>query len=175
MIPRSFTALAALLLSACAGQGQDGRGYPSLAKRPVEAPTRETPADAIPPAPRPGDYASLDRQLTALTDQARQGGIAFDTLYAEVAGHIRVSASAEVSSEQWVAAQVELGRLEQARYGSVYALASLDTLHAEQMKEVAEGAAAGVERIEAARAQALAIVDSQNDRVDALRAALKQP
>ncbi|MGE4410517.1 MAG: hypothetical protein EP321_12220 [Sphingomonadales bacterium] len=175
---RPLTALFALWLSACAGLGQDGRGYPSLAKRPVEvqgAGEAETASEvgvAVPAA----DDPELDRTIATLAEQARQGGAAFDRLYGEVAGRIRLSAPAAVSSEQWVTAQADLGRLEQARYGSVYALASLDTLYAERMKDVAEGkAVGGIDRIDGARQNALAIVDSQNDRVDALRAGLRHP
>ena len=178
MTLRPLIALVALLLSACAGLGEGGRGYPSLAKRPIETQggeEAERPAGADVAAPQ-GDDGTLGKKLAALTEQARQGGTAFDTLYDEVAGHIRLSAAAAVSSEQWVVAQVDLGRLEQARYDSVYALASLDTLYAERMDEVASGeASGGVDRIELARADVLAIVDSQNDRVDTLRAVLKQP
>jgi len=178
MILRPLAALAALLLSACAGPGQDGRGYPSLAKRPVES--RGTDAESPPEyggtAEIPDDDGALDGKLTALTKQVVQGGTAFDGLYEKVAGRVRLASAATVSSEQWVAAQVDLGRLEQARHDSVFALASLDTLYAARMKAVAEGQArGGIDRIEAARASALAIVDSQNDRVDALRAALNMP
>ena len=178
MTLRPLTALVALLLSACAGLGPDGRGYPSLAKRPVEAQgtgEAETSASAA-ASQAQGDDGALDQQLAGLTEKARTGGAAFDRLYDEVAGPIRISVAAAVSSEQWVAAQVSLGRLEQARYDSVYALASLDTLYAERMKDVAEGkAAGGVDRIASARADVLRIVDAQNDRVDALRAVLRQP
>lgn len=176
MTLRPFAALVAFLLSACAGAGQDGR-FPALTKRPVETQSveEEVLAPDIGTAPQADDPA-LDRKLAELTDQAMRGGAMFDRLYNEVAGRIRLSASAGVSSEQWVAAQVNLGRLEQARHDSVYALAGLDTLYVERMDAVAAGkAAGGLDRIGAARTDALALVDSQNDRVDALRAMLKAP
>jgi len=177
---RPLFALMAFLLSACAGgAGQDGRGYPSLARRPVESQgageSEEAAAIGAVVAP-PAEDPALRERLAALSREADQGREKFDRLYGEVAGSIRVSASAPVASEQWVVAQQALGRLEQARYDSVYALASLDTLYVERMREVAEGkAAGGVEEVGAARDRVLAEVDSQNDRVDRLRAALKQP
>lgn len=156
--------------------GQDGRGYPSLAKRAIE-----TEAAAASPQPD-GSQApissdtSLTAQLADLSQQAEKGRAAFDALYAEAARRVRVATSAPVSSEQWVAANVDLGRLEQARYDSVFALASLDTLYADRMKAIAGGEAqGGVEEIETARAPVLAMVDAQNDRVDELRAVLKAP
>ncbi|MGE4429306.1 MAG: hypothetical protein AB7E05_01025 [Sphingobium sp.] len=190
---RPLVALMAFLLSACAGVGQDGRGYPSLARRSVETQgSAETGAVAGEEAAEveaaeggaaesgggisPAIDASLRDQLSGLSRQADQGAEKFDRLYGQVSGAIRVSAAAAISSEQWVVAQQSLGRLEQARYDSVFALASLDTLYVERLKDVADGKAdGGVEDIGAVREKALAIVDSQNDRVDRLRTLLKQP
>lgn len=176
---RPLVALLAFLLSACAGGvGSDGRGFPSLARRPAEtqgAGGGEEAAAEVLVAPPAEDPALKDR-IATLARQAEQGGAKFDHLYRQVAGSIRVSAGAAVSSEQWVTAQQSLGRLEQARYDSVYALASLDVLYIERMKDVADGkAGGGVEEVGVARDKALAMVDSQNDRVDKLRAALKRP
>jgi len=175
---RPLFALMAFLLSACAGGvGQDGRGYPSLARRPVESQGAGGSEEAaVAAVAAPAEDPALKEQLAALARQAEQGREKFDRLYGEVAGSIRVSASAPVASEQWVVAQQALGRLEQARYDSVYVLASLDTLYVQRMRDVAEGTATGgVEQVGAARDKVLAEVDSQNDRVDRLRAVLKQP
>jgi hypothetical protein len=81
-----------------------------------------------------------------------------------------------VSSERWVAAQLAISELEAARNDSVSALASLDTLYVERSNAVAEGKArGGAEQIDAARKAALAVVDSQNDRIDAIKGRLAQP
>lgn len=182
MSMRPLFALMAFLLSACAGGvSQDGRGFPSLARRPIES---QESADSeaaevgavVAPAPVPSDEAALRDHIAALSRQAGQGGAKFDALFGQISGSIRVSASAPVASEQWVVAQEALGRLEQARYDSVYALASLDVLYVERMKDVADGkAVGGVEEIGTERDKVLAMVDSQNDRVDQLRGVLKQP
>jgi hypothetical protein len=180
MHKRFFTAFA-LFLSACTGMGQDGRGYPSLAKRPVESARvgGEVPNDVqdqgteTPAAPADSD---LMQQLATLSSQADKGKTAFDALYPTAADHVHAAAGAAVSSEAWVVAHVDLSALEQARYDSVYALASLDTLYAERAKALAEGKVqGGVTEILAARKAALAVVDAQNDRVDQLRAALTTP
>lgn len=179
MSMRPLVALMAFLISACAGAGQDGRGYPSLARRPVEtqgASAGGEAAEVVAPALPVAIDAALRDRLAGLSRQAEQGAEKFDRTYARVAGAIRVSAAAAISSEQWVVAQQSLGRLEQARYDSVFALASLDTLYAERLRDVADGkVSGGVDEIGAVRERALAIVDSQNDRVDQLRAVLKQP
>ncbi|MPT47621.1 MAG: hypothetical protein E2598_04265 [Sphingobium sp.] len=187
MIKRLSLVLAAIgpatfLLSACAGLGSDGRTYPSLAKRTVELRGLEE-ADAAPDTASVSEAgetqeadAALKQQLADLLGKAQQGKTKFDRLYQEVAGPIRVTRSAAVSSEAWVAAQMNLSRLEQARYDSVYALASLDTLYAGRMQAVETGmASGGIADIDRARKQALAIVDDQNDQVDGLKAALKKP
>jgi hypothetical protein len=62
------------------------------------------------------------------------------------------------------------------RNDAVSALASLDTLYVERENALADGKERGdTQAIEAARTQALAVVDSQNDRLDALKGRLAQP
>ncbi len=81
-----------------------------------------------------------------------------------------------MSSESWVTAQLAISALEAARNDSVSALASLDTLYVERSNALAEDQAkGGVEQIDAARKVALAIVDAQNDRIDAVKGRLAQP
>lgn len=180
MHKRFFTAFA-LFLSACTGMGQDGRGYPSLAKRPVESARvgGEVPNDVQDQgteAPAAAADPALIQKLAILSSQADMGKTAFDALYPAAADHVRAAVGAAVSSEAWVVAHVDLSALEQARYDSVYALASLDTLYAERAKALAEGKVqGGVTEILAARKIALATVDAQNDKVDELKAVLKEP
>ncbi len=179
VMQKRLLASLALFLSSCSSIGQDGRGYPSLARRPAETArvggevTTEPAGEAA--ETTPADPA-LSQQLADLSGKVRQGASAFDALYAQVAGPISAASGAAVSSEAWVAAQVDLARLEHARYDSVSALASLDTLYAERMKALAAGdVRGGVTEILAARRAALVKVDAQNDRVDALKATLRQP
>lgn len=179
MRSRSLVAFLALLLPACVSLGENARDFPSLARRPAELQEADgsvaTPPAAATPAPA-DDSADLGEKLDALAKQAAHGQATFDALYGQVAGRIRGAAKAPVLSESWVTAQEDLSRLEQARYDSVYVLASLDTLYAQRMKAVSEGAAVGgIDAIEAERKRVLSAVDTQNDRVDALRGALRRP
>ena len=170
MILRRLLPSLALFLSGCA---QTLTGYPSLAKRAVEnAPVAEPVAA---PAPVEADPA-LQAQVDRLSAQAQAGSAAFDKAWPAADRAARAAAGAAVSSERWVTAQLAISALEAARNDSVSALASLDTLYVERSNAVAEGKArGGAEQIDVARRVALAIVDSQNDRVDAIKGRLAQP
>ena len=170
MILRRLLPSLALFLSGCA---ETLTGYPSLAKRAVEnAPVAEPVAA---PAPVEADPA-LQAQVDRLAAQAQTGSAAFDRAWPAADRATRSAAGAAVSSEAWVAAQLAISALEAARNDSVSALASLDTLYVERSNAVAEGKArGGVEQIDVARKAALGIVDSQNDRIDAVKARLAQP
>lgn len=170
MIFRRLLPTIALFLSGCAGTLT---GYPSLAKRAVEnAPMGEAPAA---PAPVEADPA-LQAQVDRLARQAQAGSAAFDKAWPAADRAARAAAGAAVSSERWVSAQLAISELEAARNDSVSALASLDTLYVERSNAVAEGKArGGAEQIDAARKTALAVVDSQNDRIDAIKGRLAQP
>lgn len=170
MILRRLLPSIALFLSGCAGTLT---GYPSLAKRAVEnAPVGEAPAA---PAPVGADPALL-AQVNRLAVQAQAGSAAFDKAWPGADRGTRAAAGAAVSSESWVAAQLAISALEAARNDSVSALASLDTLYIERSNALAEDKAeGGVEQIDAARKVALAIVDAQNDRIDAVKGRLAQP
>jgi hypothetical protein len=171
MMFRRLLPTIALFLSGCAGTLT---GYPSLAKRAVEnGPVGEAPATA--PAPVEVDPA-LQAQIDKLSAQAQAGSTAFDKAWPAADRSAKAAAGAAVSSEAWVAAQLAVSALEAARNDSVSALASLDTLYVERSDALAEGKArGGVDQIDAARKVALAIVDSQNDRIDAIKGQLAQP
>ena len=170
MTPRRLLAALALMLSGCASAPQN---YPSLAKRPIEsAPVADV---APPPAPQPAD-AALSAQIARYAEQADKGASAFDAAYAKADRLVGAARTAGVSSDAWVSAQVAISALDAARNDSVSALASLDTLYVQRSNDVADGqAAGGVQDIDAARSAALALVDQQNDRIDALKARLPQP
>ena len=175
MAIRPFIPSLALLLGGCAVGSADGvAGYPSLARRPIER--QEAAAETPAPAPVVAVDDALAAQLKTFSAQAQAGATAFDRNYGEADRLARRAAGSDVSSEAWVAAQVALSDLESARNDSVSALASLDTLYVERANAIADGkAAGGLEAIDRARGDALAIVDAQNDRLDALKATLRQP
>ena len=74
-------------------------------------------------------------------------------------------------------AEVAVARLEQERAPLMVALAGLDSLYAERMNAAANGDAAPstLEAIEAVRQPMLAAVESQNDRLEKLKAMLSEP
>lgn len=132
-----------------------------------EAPAAPAPVEADP---------ALQAQVDRLAGQAQAGSAAFDKAWPAADRAARAAAGAAVSSERWVAAQLAISELEAAQNDSVSALASLDTLYVERSNAVAEGKArGGAEQIDAARKAALAVVDSQNDRIDAIKGRLAQP
>lgn len=175
MMFRPLISSLALFLAGCASAIGGHDGYPSLARRPVESQDYETPA-AVPSTPAPIAAPADDTELSRYSTQASAGAANFDKAYADAQRLAQAASKAAVSSEQWVAAQAAISGLEAARNDSVSALAALDTLYTERSNAIADGKAAGtVDAIDAARVQALAIVDSQNDRLDALKAMLAQP
>lgn len=170
MILRRLLPSLVLFLAGCAGAPS---GYPSLAKRAAEGAPIAAPAP--PPAPVTAD-AKLGAEIDRYTAQAQAGRAAFDKAYGEADKATRAAAGSAVSSDAWVGAQVAISALESARNDSVSALASLDTLFVERTNQVADGKErGGLSEIDAARAAALAIVDDQNDRIDALKGRLPQP
>jgi len=165
-------ALTPLLLSACSTSG----GYPSLARRSFETTVPAGPAPSVtePLAASDGDLLA---RVEMLRSQGQDGAAAFDAFYGAAAERARAGASASVGSESWVVAEVAIARLEQERGPVMVALASLDSLYAERMNAVARGdvAPAALEAIESARQPMLAAVESQNSRIETLKAMLSTP
>lgn len=167
MLRRSISSLA-LFLASCAGSATSG-GYPSLAKRPIESGVAVsqpvTPPEQAAPDP------ALDADIGRLKEQSQRGATRFDQAYPRAQERAKAAARAAVSSEAWVAAQGAISELEAARNDSVSALAALDTLYVTRVDAVANGTAqGGAEATDAARREALAVVDAQNDKLDALKA-----
>lgn len=163
----------ALLLAGCTPA--PGGSYPSLAKRPIEGggPVANAPAPSLPSAPM--SDPALDSEVSKLELQAQAGSAAFDKAYPDAERRARAASPSAVSSEAWVAAQTAISGLESVRNDSVSALAGLDTLYSQKINAIADGQAAnGQDTIDMVRRDVLAIVDSQNDRLDRLKALLPQ-
>lgn len=148
--------------------------YPSLLPRPIESrdrdkeaatAAREAAADAAPLAADPALVVEVD----ALAVRAAQAAAAFDQSYGEGSRTAAAASGSAAGSEPWVAAQQWISVLQSNRYGSVAALATLDTLYAARANsDDPASAAADLAVIANARAPVVAMVDSQNDRLDAL-------
>lgn len=164
----------ALLLAGCTGA--PAGPYPSLAKRPIESglPTANAAAPSLPTASM--SDPALDAEVAKLELQAQAGASAFDKGYPDAQRRAQAASKSAISSEAWVAAQVAISGLESARNNSVSALAGLDTLYSNRVNALADGkAAGGIETIDMVRRETLATVDSQNDKLDALKGLLPQP
>jgi len=149
------------------------RSYPSLARRPVETRDGNAPAPAVQAAP--ADVA-LVKQVETLGAQASAADTAFRTELGKARGTVAAADGAEPTSEAWVAAQMSISNTDAARYDSVAALASLDTLYVgRQDNPDVSRVAADIATIDPVRTRVLAIVDTQNDALDSLRSALKTP
>lgn len=148
--------------------------YPSLLPRPVESrdrdkeaatAAREAGVSAAPAAADPALVAEVD----ALAVRAAEAAAAFDRSYGEGSRTAAAASGAVAGSEAWVTAQQWISVLQSDRYGSVAALATLDTLYAARANsDDPAQAAADLAVIAAARGPVVAMVDSQNDRLDAL-------
>ncbi|BAK64771.1 hypothetical protein SLG_00960 [Sphingobium sp. SYK-6] len=170
----AFLALFALgSLNAHAQTSESGR-YPSLAKRPAESRDRQ------PPEPAPVQPASVDAalatQVSQLAEKASGADAAFRKQLDQGRSLVSAARNAAPESEAWVAAQMAVSALDGARYESIAALASLDTLHVERQNNEDSGRVmADLATIDPVRMQVLALVDAQNDALDSLRGALRQP
>lgn len=155
-----------------------GRGFPSLMRRPVESRDRDAEIAARAAQARaavPGDEA-LAREVATLVTRARAAAAAFDSRVEDSRAVVEAGRGAAPGSENWVVAQEAVSALDSARYDCVTALAALDSLYAERASaEDPARANADVAVVTAPRQDVLALVDAQNDRLDALKAVLAQP
>lgn len=148
------------------------RAYPSLLRRPVESRDRDAEiakALAEQPPAKPLDAAVLT-ELGKLNAQAMTAAQAFDRDYATSSRLVGTAQGTAVASESWVSAQEAISALDAGRYDSVIALAGLDTIYVQLLDAGGDAAA-----VDGYRAPVLAMVDSQNDRLDSLRARLARP
>jgi hypothetical protein len=155
---------AAALAAGCAPEGE----FPSLARRPIEAedpraePVRTPAVVAADPA--------LRARGAELIAQARRGDSEFETAYRPAAAAAR--AAGAPGSESWVVAQQAISRAEAARASTGRALAELDRLLTERAAmPTNEEDFAG---LRAALGDAERLARSQQQRMDALRAATRR-
>lgn len=143
--------------------------YPSLLPRPVENRDRDVEAVAGATAAPASVDPALATEIAGLAEMARLAGADYERLAGDVDGKVAAASAVGIGGEAWVTAQQAISALQKARYGSVAALATLDTLYVRHAADenVAQ-AAANVAAIAAARAPVATMVDNQNDRLDAL-------
>ena len=174
--PRALTLLlASTLISACAA----ARDTPSLAPRPIEyalsgrplPPCLEAPAAA--PAPAAPATAAEDPRLAAdlerLLGSARQGQSEFAA--ALPAAQRSVSRAGASGSETWIAAQIDLSRLEAARGRTADALAEIEALLLARSNDPATNAQ-DLQRLTAAAEEARALAEAQAEEAGRISAGL---
>jgi hypothetical protein len=144
-----------------------GGAPPSLAKRPVEDRGMAEPMREVAP-PAPAD-AALQTQIAGLVEKARGGQRAF----ADLLPRARAAAAGAGSegSESWIAAQLLLSALEDARAASTQALSELDSTIALRLNG---GSDAGLTELQAADIEAAALADAQQRELDSLRGRLSR-
>ena len=177
--------LIALLLIALPGLADTqaiARGYPSLTRRPVESRDRDAEiaakatAQQAETAQTASEDPALAAEVTTLGQKAMAASSAFDTRLDSSQRVVAAGRGAAIGSEAWVVAQQAISLLDSERYESVAALASLDTLYVERSNVPDPGrAVADSTTIDRERQRVLAMVDRQNDRLDALKADLARP
>jgi hypothetical protein len=175
MMRRLFAAFLALFALGSLAEPAAAKPYPSLAKRPSESRDRTTPPPQAVAAPVPAD-PKLTADVDTLAKQAASGETAFRQQLDEGRKTVAAANGAAPTTEAWVNAQAAISALDTARYDSVAALAGLDSLYVE--RQAATDAArigADIAAIDPVRVRALAMVDAQNDALDGLRGALRQP
>jgi hypothetical protein len=162
-------------MGSAGAQAAEQRSYPSLAKRPAESSDRLAEQPAVPTQPAAPDSA-LVQTVQGLQALASTADSAFRMELGKARPTVSAAQGASAMSEPWVAAQMVISAADAARYESVTALASLDTLYvARRNGEDAARIEADMSTIDPVRAQVLSLVDSQNDTLDGLRKSLALP
>lgn len=159
-----------VMLSGCAMQQGD---FPSLQKRPYEdalvVDEPEVPVTTISALP-----ADVQGNLSAAVAMSAAAHDRFQARLPLVRKRVDAARNAAVSSESWVAAQMELAALEIQRSPSVEAMADIDAIYRMQLeRETAEGQSGGATLIATQRDAVQAQVDRQQADIDALKNRLR--
>ncbi|MGB5483819.1 hypothetical protein [Parasphingorhabdus sp.] len=157
-------------LSGCAMSEGD---FPSLLKRPYE----DEPVmveSAAPTAANLSLPAGLQSDLSAAVASSAAAHDLFQARLPAVTRRVDAARNAAVSSESWVAAQMELAALEIQRSPSVEALADIDALYQAQLeRETDEGQSGGTDIIARQRDAVQAQVERQQSDIDAMKNRLR--
>ncbi|MEW4448390.1 hypothetical protein [Qipengyuania sp. JC766] len=159
-------ALAAALLSGCAGSSAD---YPSLAIRDFERnPERFRPPDPE-PLPQPAPLSAATRaRLGPLVAQAQEEHRGFMAAVARTQRAVNGARGAPIGTEPWGDAQVALADLDSFRSRTSVPLGDLDRLYADTLAEYEE-----VTAVAAARNQVIGLVAEQDAILARMRAAVR--
>ena len=181
MVPRSALLLPAALLSACTARGD----FPSLAPRATEytlsgrplpaCMARQGEAAPVAPAPdrdAPVPDAQLRERIETLLGEARRGQSDFAALLPTAEASVRSAGAAE--TESWIAAQLQISRLEAARVRIQDSLAELERL-ALACRNNPGTHPDDLQRVTAATEELRALASAQQAELDRLSLALRAP
>lgn len=157
----------ALLLSGCAASREGD--FPSLAKRPFE--TVQTPdiapviADASPVAVP----IELDAKISLLERRVQSSQAAFQRLLPSVRRKASAARGSKVNSESWIAAHLQLSRLDQTRADAIAATVEMDRLVTQELNDNLQSGSAGYDQKLINRQQEMGdVVRSQGEIIDTI-------
>ncbi|WP_017671861.1 hypothetical protein [Blastomonas sp. AAP53] len=160
-----------LLLSACLEPMAD---RPSLARREVELRDRQAEAKAPPPAITAIADPSLARDLTAMLARADKAEADFALARSAAQAATGAARGKEVGSEAWSVAQTRISALGAPRRDLAQLLGDLEELYVARLAKEAAGELepGGSDQIEQARQHVLALLDGQDQVMNAMKASL---
>ena len=160
---------ALVLLGGCAGEASRS---PSLAPRPIEKTRLDQPPQPTAVAALPAD-AALQKQIDGFSVRLDRADQAFA---AALPGARAAGAKAGTTgSEAWIAAQQQATALEALAGEASATLADIDSLYLARADAAAGGGdASGLDALRTVRARADAIVQTQRQAIEAMKAGLSR-
>lgn len=159
------------ILTACAGP-PDGE-FPSLAKRPYEnTPTNNSPNIVVSPQAKtlPAEVA---QQVAALEARVEASDAAFYKGLPAARASSQSARGAPRDSETWLAAHVQISRLDRTRTDGLSAIAQMDKMVSERLERELAGETPYYARLMVLRQQRMtAKAQSQNEIIDSLSIAI---
>lgn len=162
---------ASLSLSACL---QPMAELPSLERRDVELRDRQAEAKAPPPVIETATDPALARDLTALLGRADKAEADFAVARSAAQQAAGAARGKDVGGESWSVAQTRISALDAPRRELAQLLGDLEELYVARLAKEAAGELqpGGSDQIDQARQHVLALLDSQNQVIDMLKATL---
>lgn len=163
--------VASLPLSACL-EPMDDR--PSLARRDVELRDRQAEAKAPPPQIETVTDPALAQDLTAMLARADKAEADFALARSAAQQAAGAARGKDVGSEDWSVAQTRISALDAPRRELAQLLGDLEELYVARLAKEAAGELipGGSDQIDQTRTHVLALLESQNQVIGALKASL---
>jgi len=160
--------VAPLIVLSAAGCAQPTDKYPSLALRPIES---RSDAETVTPVPEATPDAALDTQLAAMKSKLARIDADFATTTAKADAAAQARDARTTGSDQWLAAQGSLAELEGLRGDTMGMVADLEKMIADR----GEANQPPYPALDALRTRAQTQVDSEIEKIAAIKARLGEP